>query len=152
MTAWCACLPLAFAFWMVGWLEPERSILSLVLGANIVSRPCRLHEQYEAMIANRNILQSRLPLARIPGALLAQLVPFKPCSELMRWRSSWLRRADYPRRVYTEDFQACLKGFMLQGVRFCRSILPFRFTPRGRIHFPIGISLWQSNGKVEKFL
>jgi hypothetical protein len=28
--------------------------------------------------------------------------------------------------------------------------LPFRFFPRGKIHFPMLISLWQSNGKVEK--
>ena len=34
---------------------------------------------------------------------------------------------------------------------FTFSILPFRLIPRGNIHFPIGIKLWQSNGKAKKF-
>jgi hypothetical protein len=33
-------------------------------------------------------------------------------------------------------------------------LLPFNpaisFVPRGKIHFPKAVSLWQSNGKVEK--
>jgi hypothetical protein len=29
-------------------------------------------------------------------------------------------------------------------------ILPFRFVPGSRIHFPIVVSLWQSHGKAEK--
>ena len=35
-------------------------------------------------------------------------------------------------------------------VRFFLLILPFRFVPGAEIHFPTVISLWQSNGKVEK--
>jgi hypothetical protein len=46
---------------------------------------------------------------------------------------------------------------VLEGVHvawrptFCLSILAFHFFLRGKIHFPIAVSLWQSNGKAEKF-
>jgi hypothetical protein len=44
----------------------------------------------------------------------------------------------------------CLKAFMLPG----DPLLPFnptiRLFPSSRIHFPIAVSPWQSNGKVEK--
>jgi len=40
---------------------------------------------------------------------------------------------------------------MCLEVRSCLSFLPFRFFPRGKIHFPIAVSLWQSHGKAEKF-
>src|SRR5262245_56265625 len=49
---------------------PRRSILRLVQRANIVSPPGRLHEENEVMIGNRNILQPRPPLVRIPGMCL----------------------------------------------------------------------------------
>jgi hypothetical protein len=44
-----------------------------------------------------------------------------------------------------EGVQCCLE------VRFCPLILPFRFVPGSRIHFPIVILLWRSSGKVKKF-
>ena len=50
-----------------------------------------------------------------------------------------------------------LKRAVLEGVhvgreaRFCLLILPFRFFPCGKIHFPIALCLWQSSGKAEKF-
>jgi hypothetical protein len=47
--------------------------------------------------------------------------------------------------------EPCLKAFMLLEARPCLSILPFRFFPSGKIHFPIADWLWQSSGKVEKF-
>ena len=34
---------------------------------NIVSPPCRLHKQHEAMIGDWNVLKPRLPLVRVPG-------------------------------------------------------------------------------------
>ena len=40
---------------------------------------------------------------------------------------------------------------MLPGGPLLPSILPFRFVPRGKIHFPIVASLWQSSDKVKKF-
>jgi hypothetical protein len=43
-----------------------------------------------------------------------------------------------------------LKAFMLLEIRFCLSIPLFLFSPDGKIHFSIVISLWQSNGTVEK--
>jgi hypothetical protein len=49
---------------------PQRTVLLLVVIANIISPPCRLHKQDEAMIGDRNISQSHLPLVRIPGMLL----------------------------------------------------------------------------------
>jgi hypothetical protein len=42
------------------------------------------------------------------------------------------------------------KAFMLPGAPLLPSILPFRFVPRNKIHFPIAVWLWQSNGKVKK--
>ena len=44
-----------------------------------------------------------------------------------------------------------MKAFMCLEVRSCLSFLPFRFFPRGKIHFPIAVYLCQSSGKVEKF-
>jgi hypothetical protein len=49
---------------------PKRSILSLVLGANIIRPSCRLHEQHEVTLGSRNILQPRLPLVDLPGMFL----------------------------------------------------------------------------------
>src|SRR5262245_43012404 len=48
----------------------RRSILSLVLGADIISPPGRLHEEDEAMLGKRNILKPSLPLVCVPGMLL----------------------------------------------------------------------------------
>ena len=49
---------------------PRRPVLLLVLGANIIGPPCRLHEQHHVMIGNGNILKPRLPLVRVPGMFL----------------------------------------------------------------------------------
>ena len=49
---------------------PQRTVLLLVVIANIIGPPCRLHKQHEAMIGDRNILKDRLPLVRVPGMFL----------------------------------------------------------------------------------
>jgi len=49
---------------------PERTVLLLVVAADIVSPPCGLHKQHGAMIGNRNILQLRPPLVGVRGMLL----------------------------------------------------------------------------------
>jgi len=51
-------------------LVPERTVLLLVVGANIISPPCRLHEQHEVVIGTGNILQPCLSLVRVPEMLL----------------------------------------------------------------------------------
>src|SRR5262245_54183102 len=58
--------------WLEGPIDvvPQRTVLLLVVATDIISPSGRLHEQNEAMIGNRNILQPRLPLVRIPGILL----------------------------------------------------------------------------------
>jgi hypothetical protein len=46
---------------------PTRSIMSLVLGANIICPPCRLHKQHHVTVSRGNILKPRLPLVGILG-------------------------------------------------------------------------------------
>jgi hypothetical protein len=54
-------------------------------------------------------------------------------------------------RRFLNGRQPVLEGVHVAWSRSCLSILPFRFFPRVRIHFPILVSLWQSNGKAETF-
>ena len=49
---------------------PRRSVLSLVLGANIIGPPCGLHEEHEALVGDGNVLQSCLPLVGVPRMFL----------------------------------------------------------------------------------
>ena len=53
--------------------------------------------------------------------------------------------------AFLNSGQAVFEGIHCLRGRSCPLILPFRFFPGGRIHFPIVILLWQSSGKVEKF-
>jgi|SRR5262245_6052469 len=52
-----------YAWWLsIGFegpvdVVPDRTMLVLVVAADVISPPCRLHEQHEAMIGSSNILQ-----------------------------------------------------------------------------------------------
>jgi hypothetical protein len=58
------------------WLErpidvvPQRTVLLLVVIANIIRPPCRLHEQHHVAVSNGNVLNPRLPLVGVPGMFL----------------------------------------------------------------------------------
>src|SRR5215468_3828426 len=49
---------------------PKSTVLLLVVVTNIISPPCRLHEQHRVAVSNRNILKPCLPLVRVPGMFL----------------------------------------------------------------------------------
>ena len=53
---------------------PRRPILNLVLGANIIWPPCRLHEQHHVAVGSGNVLKPRLPFVRVPGMFLQRCV------------------------------------------------------------------------------
>ena len=48
---------------------PRRPVLLLV-PANIIGPPGRLHEQHEVTLGDGNVLKPRVPLVRVPGMFL----------------------------------------------------------------------------------
>src|SRR5262245_53174172 len=71
---------IGFSDQYIGWLTfgferevdemPGRSILRLIVAANIIGPSGRLHEEDEAMISDGDILHPCLPLVRIPRMFL----------------------------------------------------------------------------------
>ena len=59
--------PVALGLEWAVYVMPWPPMVNLVLGANFIGPPCRLHEQHAVMVSGGNVLKPRLPLVRVPG-------------------------------------------------------------------------------------
>ena len=68
-------------------IVPGRPVMLLVIHANIIGPPCRLHKQHHVAVGNGNILKPRLPLVRVPGMFLNTALTFSMVGGFSCWRT-----------------------------------------------------------------